>query len=228
MGEHPACRHHRQSPWVAALAEAGRAYASDEDRMRLAVALSRENVPRGTGGPVGAAVFEIGTGRLVAAGVNSVVRLQSSTLHAEMVALMLAQHRRGVFSLGAAGLPALELVSSCEPCAMCLGTILWSGVRRVVFGATGDDARRLEFEEGPVFPATDRYLEARGIDFVSGVLGGRRPRGARPVPRAGRPRLQRLIVVGGPDLAPGPRVLLRRWRGPVVTGASLRPSFTAR
>lgn len=157
-------------PWLAALAEDGRPYASDEDKMRLAVALARENVMRAAGGPFGAAVFEIGTGRLVAAGVNSVVRLRNSALHAEMVALMVAQRRRGTFSLGAAGLPAHELVSSCEPCAMCLGAILWSGVRRVVCGAAGDDARRLEFEEGPVFPSTYRYLEARGIAFIRDVL----------------------------------------------------------
>src|SRR5262245_11271934 len=44
--------------------------------MRLALALARENVIREGGGPFGAAVFELGTGGLVAAGVNSVVRLR--------------------------------------------------------------------------------------------------------------------------------------------------------
>src|SRR5947207_4729259 len=45
------------------------------------------------GGPFGAAVFETASGRLVAAGVNSVTRLQNCVLHAEVVAIMLAQHR---------------------------------------------------------------------------------------------------------------------------------------
>ena len=138
--------------------------------MRLALALARENVIREGGGPFGAAVFEIGTGRLVAAGVNSVVRLGNFALHAEMMALMTAQQVRGTFTLRGARLPAHELVSSCEPCAMCLGGILWSGVRRVVYGARGDDARRLDFDEGPVFADTYRYLEDRGIEFVRDVL----------------------------------------------------------
>jgi tRNA(Arg) A34 adenosine deaminase TadA len=63
-----------------------------------------------------------------------------------------------------------ELVTSCEPCAMCLGATLWSGVKRVVCGATRDDARRLQFEEGPVFPESWRYVETRGIAVVRNVL----------------------------------------------------------
>jgi tRNA(Arg) A34 adenosine deaminase TadA len=53
---------------------------------------------------------------------------------------------------------------------MCLGASLWSGVRRVVCGAHRDDARRLNFEEGPVFPESHAYLEARGVEIVHGVL----------------------------------------------------------
>jgi tRNA(Arg) A34 adenosine deaminase TadA len=53
---------------------------------------------------------------------------------------------------------------------MCIGATLWSGVRRVLCGATRDDAMALHFDEGPVFPESYRYLEARGIAFVRGVL----------------------------------------------------------
>ena len=157
--------------WVADVVEPETRYATDEEKMRLVIALSRENVLRQTGGPFGAAVFEIPTGRVVAVGVNSVVRLKNSALHAEMVALMAAQHRLGSFTLRAPAGPAHELVASCDPCAMCLAAVLWSGVRRVVSGATGDDARELDFDEGPVFTETYRYLEDRGIEIVRNVLG---------------------------------------------------------
>lgn len=156
--------------WVDAVVDRARPYETDEDRMRLAVALSRENVARGTGGPFGAAIFERDTGRLVDVGVNSVVRLSNCTLHGEMVAFMMAQARLRSFSLAAPGMPAHELVTSCEPCAMCMGATLWSGVRRVVTGATRDDAMALQFDEGPVFPESYRYLEARGITFAREVL----------------------------------------------------------
>ena len=156
--------------WVDSIVDWERRFESDHDRMRLAIAVSRENVVRRTGGPFGAAVFERDTGRVVAVGMNSVVRLTNCTLHGEMVAFMMAQRRLNSFTLNAANLPAHELFTSCEPCAMCLGATLWSGVRRVVCGAAREDASRLNFEEGPVFPESYRYLEDRGIAIEHNVL----------------------------------------------------------
>ena len=156
--------------WIGEAVEWERPYPTVEDRMRLVIRLSRENVLRGSGGPFGAAVFRGESGALLAVGVNSVERLQNSALHAEVLALMLAQQRVGSYTLHAPALPDHELVSSCAPCAMCLGAVLWSGVRRLVFGADRDDALRLHFEEGPVFPASFRYLASRGIEIIPGVL----------------------------------------------------------
>ena len=156
--------------WAAALEGRGEVFASEEDRMRLAIELSRQNVERRAGGPFGAAVFEAGSGRLVAVGVNSVVRLNNSVLHAEVVAFMRAQSSLRSFTLAAPGMPAHELFSSCEPCAMCLGAILWSGVRRVLFAARRDDAERVDFDEGPVFPESFAYLRRRGVRVESGPL----------------------------------------------------------
>jgi tRNA(Arg) A34 adenosine deaminase TadA len=156
--------------WVDSVVEWDRVYPSDEERMRLAIAVSRTNVERATGGPFGAAIFEAPSGRLVAVGMNSVVRLNNCTLHAEMVAFMMAQQRVASFTLNAPHLPVHELYTSCEPCAMCLGATLWSGVRRVVYGAAREDASLLKFEEGPVFPESYRYLEARGLRIQRDVL----------------------------------------------------------
>ncbi|MEP6991857.1 MAG: nucleoside deaminase [bacterium] len=156
--------------WVRQTVDWERIYPTDEDRMRLAIAVSHENVERDTGGPFGAAIFEAGTGRLVAVGMNSVVRLNNCTLHGEMVAFMMAQQRLGSFTLAAPGFPTHELFTSCEPCAMCLGASLWAGVKRIVYGAGREDALRLNFEEGPVFPSSYQYLEDRGITIVRDVL----------------------------------------------------------
>jgi tRNA(Arg) A34 adenosine deaminase TadA len=138
--------------------------------MALVIELSRQNVLRGDGGPFAAAVFERESGLVVAAGVNSVVRLNNSSLHAEVVALGFAESRVGSFSLGAEGLPEHELVSSCEPCAMCLGATLWSGVHRLVYGASREDATALDFDEGPVFPESYAYLESRGMVVTREVM----------------------------------------------------------
>lgn len=156
--------------WVDTLVDWERTYANDDEKMRLAIDLSRENVERGTGGPFGAAIVERESGRLISVGMNSVVRLNNCTLHGEMVAFMMAQQRVQSFTLNTPNLAVHELITSCEPCAMCLGATLWSGVRRLVSGAAREDASKLKFEEGPVFPESYRYLEDRGIEIVRDVL----------------------------------------------------------
>jgi len=146
----------------------------------------RQNVLRRTGGPFGAAVFESGSGALVAAGVNSVTRLQNSMLHAEILAIMLAESRVGSYTLLGPGLPHHELVTTCDPCAMCLGAVLWSGVRRLVTGADRADASALDFDEGPVFPESYAYprVPRRGGRARRAATRGRgRP---RALPAAGR------------------------------------------
>lgn len=173
--------------WIGEVVDPSRRWASDDEKMALVITLARENVVRGSGGPFGAAIFEVGTGRLVGIGVNAVLRHQNSCLHAEMVAFMVAEAAVGAFSLDQPGGPEHELVTSCEPCAMCLGAVLWSGVRRVVCGASRDDALELGFDEGPVFPESYVYLEERGVRFTRDV----RQEEARAV-------LARYMAQGGP------------------------------
>ena len=156
--------------WMAEFAAAAGARDSVEDRMRLVVAAARQNVAAGTGGPFAAAVFERDSGRLVGLGVNLVTTQGLSILHAEMVALAAAQRALGTWNLGGAGLPAHELVTSTEPCAMCFGAVPWSGVRRVVAGATDADARAVGFDEGPKPADWRRALEERGVAVLAEVL----------------------------------------------------------
>lgn len=155
--------------WVSRIATPG-AYLTDDDRLRVAVALARENVVSRTGGPFGAAIFERSSGRLVAGGVNLVLPMKNSVLHAEVVAIMLAESVLQSFTLGTESGNEHELVTSCEPCAMCLGAIHWSGLTRLVTGATKADVEGIQFEEGPVFPESYQYLEQRGMTIRTGVL----------------------------------------------------------
>lgn len=134
--------------------------------MRFVIELASTNVARGTGGPFAAAVFETNTGRLVAIGVNLVASTNCSLAHAELVALANAQQAVGHYDLGAANMPEHELVTSCEPCAMCYGAIPWSGVRRVLCGARGGDAEAIGFDEGPKPNTWMAALQKRGITVV--------------------------------------------------------------
>jgi len=162
----------RLPDWVAAfMADQPQTCPGIEQRMEMAVALARKNVERGTGGPFGAVVFERDTGRWIGLGVNLVTRLNCSLFHAEMVALALTQARLGTFDLAAHG--RYQLVSSCEPCAMCLGAIGWAGVCSVVCGARDEDARAVGFDEGDKPAGWPAALKRRGIDIVQDVLRDR-------------------------------------------------------
>jgi tRNA(Arg) A34 adenosine deaminase TadA len=156
--------------WVEELIpDPDRAYPTEEDRMRLAIELSRQNVAHGTGGPFGAGVFDLSTNRLVAPGVNLVTTTNLSTAHAEIVAIMIAQQVVGHFDLGGQGRPPYELVASTEPCAQCFGSVPWSGVRRLACGARDEDACAIGFDEGPKMSDWIPALERRGISVVRDV-----------------------------------------------------------
>ncbi len=139
---------------------------TDEERVRFVLALARRNIEEG-GGPFAAAIFDERDG-LVAAGANLVVPGGSSLLHAEVVAILAAQGRTGRYALRAGG--RHQIVTSCDPCAMCLGAIHWAGLARLVTAAFSEDARAVGFDEGPVDDASFGYLERRGMTLRRGVL----------------------------------------------------------
>ena len=154
--------------WLAEFeaANLGRAVPGDAEKVRFTVGIAVGNVRHGTGGPFAAAVFELGTDRLIAVGINSVVPAGQSWAHAEMTAFARAQ-----FKLGTVALENCALASSCEPCAMCNGATLWSGVRKLIYGATREMAESIGFDEGYKGPAWREEFAARGIEVVGPLLG---------------------------------------------------------
>ena len=142
---------------------------SAEERMEVAISLSRQNVVAGSGGPFGALVVSAEDGQVIALGVNRVEPAACSSAHAEIVALSLAQQLSGHWNLADHPAAPLQLVTSCEPCAMCLGAIPWSGVESVLCGATKADAEAAGFDEGDRPDAWIDKLKARGISVTTGL-----------------------------------------------------------
>ncbi|CAB1367828.1 tRNA(Arg) A34 adenosine deaminase TadA [Denitratisoma oestradiolicum] len=161
--------HVKLPAFIAEINDSGIVLSTLEARMEFVIDLARRNIAGG-GGPFGAAVFERDSGRLVAAGVNRVIASRCSSAHAEIMALSLAQQRVGGFDLGAVSQPAHQLVSSSEPCVMCFGAAIWSGVRHLVCGARDEDARAVGFDEGPKPSAWAEELRQRGIQVTLDVL----------------------------------------------------------
>lgn len=100
------------------------ARAEDEKFMRLALAeAAQADLPFG-------AVIVIG-GKVVASGRNLGKTNRDPTAHGEMTAI-----RRIVAAGRAAELTEATLYTSGEPCPMCMGAIVWCGMRRVVYAAS--------------------------------------------------------------------------------------------
>jgi tRNA(Arg) A34 adenosine deaminase TadA len=155
------------------LAEKDIVIPDPEERMRWVIGLSLQNVKNGSGGPFAAAVFASAGGRLLGAGVNRVEPLHCSPAHAEIMAIAFAQKNLCTWDLGSdAALPA-ELATSSQPCLMCLGATLWSGVTRLAYGAVAADVTAiLGFDEGPLPVAWQQELQKRGITVEGEILRG--------------------------------------------------------
>lgn len=137
--------------------------ADDAGFVRLAIALSRENVERG-GAPFGAVVAS--ADGVIVGGVNRVLDSGMSIAHAEIVALMRAH---SVVHAGVQLTAPLTLYTSTEPCCQCYGAVVWSGVTRLVCGANTADAEAIGFDEGPKPERWQHELERRGIRVTEGV-----------------------------------------------------------
>ncbi|MFP4207480.1 MAG: nucleoside deaminase [Wenzhouxiangella sp.] len=160
---------------------------SPEERMRVAISLAEQNIAHDSGGPFGAVVVAAESGRVLAVGVNRVKPGNCSSAHAEIVALSLAQQRLGTPNLAEAGLGPVELVSSCEPCAMCLGAVPWSGVSSLLCGATKADAEAAGFDEGDRSEQWVDQLALRGIAVHTEILRSAAAEVISRYARSGRP-----------------------------------------
>lgn len=145
---------------------AGSILPTVEQRMQLVIELAERNIAEG-GGPFGAAVFST-DGTFIAPGLNRVVLASVPIAHAEIVAIGLAAKALGSWDIATHG--SFELVSTTEPCAMCLGAVPWAGVERLVCGARDSDAREVGFDEGNKPADWVGALRSSGIEVRQDVL----------------------------------------------------------
>ena len=157
--------------WTHDLVDPAATYASDEDKVALAIDLSRRNVDANSGGPFGAVVFNADDERIVSVGVNRVLPQSCSVAHAETMAYMLAQQRlqraRLNRDLDDNVVGRFVLATSSQPCCQCYGATVWAGVDRLLIGARSEDVMALTpFDEGPLPEDWVGELQRRGIEVV--------------------------------------------------------------
>jgi guanine deaminase len=126
--------------------------STEQDWLRMAVDLAADNVSAG-GGPFGAVIVR--DGEVVATGVNQVTVDVDPSAHAEVVAIRAACRTIGDFKL-----TGCVLLSSCEPCPMCMATAMWARLDRVMFAADRDDAARAGFNDRDFYELFDKPRES--------------------------------------------------------------------
>lgn len=96
-------------------------------------------------GPFLAAVYD-SNGNLVAKAANNVVDKSCSNNHAEINAIKLAEKKLGNYDLS---LYDLSIYVTSEPCMMCLGAIMWSGIKAIYYGVPSERVTKITgFDEG--------------------------------------------------------------------------------
>ena len=127
--------------------------------MRRAIELSRHAVNTNLGGPFGAVVVR--GNKVVAEGFNRVTSSLDPTAHAEVTAI-----RAACQTLGTHELTGCEIYTSCEPCPMCLGAVYWSGITRIYFANSREDAAAAGFDDQFLYEEIPLPVEQRTVPSV--------------------------------------------------------------
>jgi len=134
------------------------ATADDEHFMQLALAQAKDG-----DFPFGAVIVR--DGEVLAQGHNSGKRLGDPTAHGEMMAIRAFLKEHDVSAL-----KETTLYTSGEPCVMCMGAIIWCGIKRVVFAASIEE---LSTRIGQVDITAEEIADATPfatVEITSGVL----------------------------------------------------------
>lgn len=135
---------------------------ADETYMKLAIELSRQAVVHGNE-PFGAVLVK--DREVVYTNENQIYTANDPTFHAEAGLL-----RRFVRETGITDLSEYTLYSSCEPCFMCSGAMVWMKLGRLVYGASDMDLCEILGFEGSACSKIVFEQSHAGTEVTAGVL----------------------------------------------------------
>ncbi|MCB8820020.1 nucleoside deaminase [Microvirga rosea] len=130
--------------------------SDDQLYLSRAVALSRDHMNEGAGGPFGAVIVR--DGQVLGEGWNQVTSANDPTAHAEVVAI-----RRACEAVGDFALQGATLYTSCEPCPMCLASAYWARISRIVYANTREDAAEIGFDDSLIYDEIPKPVSERII-----------------------------------------------------------------
>ena len=116
-------------------------------------------------GPFVAAIYD-DKGNEIVKVANSVVNENCSNNHAEMNAIKQAQQKLETYDLAPYN---LSLYVTAEPCMMCIGGIMWSGIKNVYYGVPSKTVEKITgFDEG-FKPNWFEEFKNRGITVYGNI-----------------------------------------------------------
>lgn len=92
------------------------------------------------GGPFGAVIVK--EGEIIATAHNEVLKTNDPTAHAEITAIRKASQLLKRYDLS-----DCVLYTTCYPCPMCMGAVLWARIPTVYYGAAETDAAEGGFDD---------------------------------------------------------------------------------
>ncbi|GAE29852.1 nucleoside deaminase [Halalkalibacter hemicellulosilyticus] len=133
--------------------------------MNVTMQLAYENSRDQKGGPFAAVIVK--DGKIIAEGTNEVTSKKDPTAHAEIQAIRSACERLNDFQLR-----NCHIITSCEPCPMCLGAIYWARLESVYYYYTREDAAKIGFDDQFIYDQISLSLNNRTIKMkkVDGLI----------------------------------------------------------
>jgi len=126
--------------------------------IKRCIELACNGVQSNKGGPFGALVVK--DGKIIAEACNQVTSSKDVTAHAEIMAI-----RKACDALDSHDLTGCTLYTSCWPCPMCAGAVLWSHISHVYYAASPEDALSAGFNDKPFW---DHVRSAKTVTDISG------------------------------------------------------------
>ncbi len=108
--------------------------------MKAALDEAYKGIDNGDGGPFGAVIVRDGV--IVGRGHNCVLSGKNPVLHGEIMAITDACRKLDTHLLD-----DCEIYTTAEPCPMCMGAILWAGIKAVYYGCNTKDTENIGFRD---------------------------------------------------------------------------------
>lgn len=127
--------------------------------MQIALSEAAAGFKNNEGGPFGAVIVK--NNQIIAKSHNEVLQTNDPTAHAEVTAI-----RKACASLKTYSLENCEIYTTCEPCPMCLGAIMWAGISKIYYGADRKAAANLGFDDDYLYQVINGNTKADKLEMT--------------------------------------------------------------